>query len=157
MDKSNTVSGIKLNLRQRHAALLLAKGVSLNKIALDSNVKSTPGTIRKWMDNPDFMRLLRSEQDALLTEFRQKLTAAYITGAASAVRVMKEQMQPGNEPYVRQNAAREMLNKFHQVMDKDEQKAVEIVFTGMPQIGSPAQDDSVHPDGNETINRLLNT
>jgi hypothetical protein len=157
LDRSNMDVAKPLSSKQRLAAIMLARGKSLNFISKHKDILVDPRTIHKWQDEPAFAKFLAAEQDSFLTDARRQLGAAYIRSAAEAVVVLREQMEEGNDAYVRQGAARIMLDRFHNTMDKEEQKAVEIHFSGMPTLGSPNPDDNVPAaDSVPDINKLIN-
>ncbi len=152
-----------LTKKQKFAAILLAHGKSVAETAKHPDVGVSDNTVRKWMKDPAFTKHLYAEQDSLLEEFRHKLTPLYLDSAAKAVRVLRDQMRVTDpetgkptEPYLRQNAAREMLTRAHTLIDKTDDRAVEIHFVNMPQLGSPKSDDSIPIDASNEINRLIN-
>ena len=156
------VGTVKLKRSQKAAALLLAHGKSMQSVAENPDVRVSVGTLRKWMEDTDFTDLLYKEQDMLLTEVRHRLTPMFVDSTLKAMRTLRSQVaetnpktREPNDPWIRLNAARALVQMGQGFIEKTEDKSITIRFDGMPVLGSPGSEKIEPADGSDIINNLL--
>ena len=129
-------------LKKKHvaAAQLLAEGFSTAEIAAAMFNVTTPdgGTdkkklanalsqVRKWRREPEFIAL-----------YRDTLREMTEPACGRAVKKITEQVDDEN-PWIAQNAAREVLTRFLPIVMGEDDKTITIKVEGMPELGTPEE------------------
>ena len=102
---------------------MVANGASFREAAETLHVGL--GTISKWFNEPEVQE-----------EYRQRVRGAAFGIYSKAVQVLMEQLDHGN-PWVRQGAARELMNRFSDQATGIDSREVLIRVEGAPDIGLP--------------------
>lgn len=153
----------RLTRAQKIAAVLLANGKSVKSVSENPDVRVSIGTIRKWRDeDPLFADIMHAEQEAVLTEYRHKLTPYLVDSTVKALKTLRGQAGPidpytrePNDPWIRLNASRALATMGMGMLDQAESKDVEVIFRNMPEIGSPGADKVEPADGSDVINAAI--
>lgn len=129
-------------LKKKHvaAAQLLAEGFSTTEIAAAMFNVTTPdgGTdkkklanalsqVRKWRKEPEFIAL-----------YRDTLREMTEPACGKAVKKITEQVDDEN-PWIAQNAAREVLTRFLPIVMGEDDKTITIKVEGVPELGTPEE------------------
>ena len=112
-----------LTVKQLQAAALIGVGRSHAEVAKEVNVAES--TLRRWLHDGAF-------KDEVRTEMHERLVQA----GAKALDVLISQLDSSN-PYVAQNSARFLMEKYEQAKHDGEDKDMVIRIEGMPELGVP--------------------
>lgn len=113
-------------------ARLLAEGLTHQRIADEIGVSRQ--RVQKLAHSPRVMEAYRGElADIVIPLYSQSIAA------------LGEQLHDGS-PWVRQNAAREILARFDEVVTGRSSQEIVIRLEGMPQLGIPGADSAVDSD-----------
>ena len=129
-------------LKKKHvtAARLLAEGFTPAEIASavfnvttpeggvdKKKLESALSQVRKWRKEPEFISL-----------YRDTLREMTEPACGKAVQKITEQIDDEN-PWIAQNAAREVLTRFLPVVMGEDDKTITIKVEGMPELGTPEE------------------
>ena len=112
-----------LSVKQLQAAALIGIGRSHKEVAQEIGVAES--TIRCWLHENEFRMEVRDEM-------HEKLVFA----SAKALDVLISQLDSSN-PYVAQNSARFLMEKYQQAKQDGEDRETVIRIEGMPKLGVP--------------------
>ena len=102
---------------------MVANGASFRETADTLHVNVS--TVARWFNEPEVQE-----------EYRQRVRGAAFGIYSKAVQVLMEQLDHGN-PWVRQGAARELMNRFSDQATGIDSREVLIRVEGAPDIGLP--------------------
>lgn len=117
----------KMTKKMMQAAVQSANGVKTSVIAAEMGVR--PDTVRAWLKREDVQ-----------TYYREILHRAGMAEYAMAFRVLSDQVR-GDNPWVAQNAAREIMSRLEKTVMDIDSNHITISFEGMPKIGVPESDE----------------
>jgi hypothetical protein len=114
------------------AIALLADGATVEQIADRFDV--SPQTIRAWRKNP-----------AIQEEYRREIMGRGLTSFARAFTEMDRELD-SDMPWIRQGAARDIMNRFQELVTGQSSQDIVIRLEGMPQLGIPGADSAGDSD-----------
>lgn len=136
----NTEKIFKMGKKHMLAARMLADGYSVADIAAVLwNVATPDGgvdkkklasaceQVRRWRRRPEFAEVYRD----VLREMTEP-------ACGKAVKRITEQIDDDN-PWIAQNAAREVLTRFLPIVMGEDDKTITIKVEGMPELGTPEE------------------
>lgn len=136
----------RMNGKQHIAASMEAQGKSDDEIllvcfgeaksAVEKNRQKRQ--LKKWRDLDEY-------QDA----YRKTVRAIAGSVYGKALAKICEQIDSDN-PWVAQNAAREVLSRYGDILMGKEDKSITVKIDGMPTLGTPEDNDAL-PDGRTVI------
>jgi len=139
-NEQSTEKVFKMKRKRLMAARMLADGYSLTKIAsVLWNVTKPDGNtdkgkldsalvqLRKWRRMPEFTEL-----------YRETLREMTEPACGKAMKRITEQVDDEN-PWIAQNAAREVLTRFLPIVMGEDDKTITIKVEGMPELGTPEE------------------
>lgn len=129
--KNRKASGLRNLKLKMEAADKVASGEPLCKVAQEAGVSET--TMRKWLGEPQ-----------VVERYRDKLNKEGFSHYGKAMAVLIAQLED-KSPWIRQGAARELLNRLGDAVTGVDSREVIIRLEGAPEIGLPtgvATDDA---------------
>jgi len=98
--------------------------------ASENTIHAADNKMSRWRKHPDF-------ESTWKDEVRQILYGC----TAEAVQVIKGQLRSGDLPWLQNKAANDLLNYGKSQIYGDEEKAVHVKIEGMPDLGTPDQEE----------------
>ena len=105
------------------AAALLAEGKSAGEVA--RLLGRAESTIRRWM-----------KDDAIREAYREAILRTALVSYARAIRKLSDQVDADNEA-VAQRAAKDLIDRFGDVIMQERDREVVVRVVGAPEIGMP--------------------
>ena len=107
------------------AAALLAEGRSVTEVARQTG--RSESTIRRWMKN-----------EAIRDAYREAILRTALVSYARAIRKLSDQVDADNEA-VAQRAAKDLIDRFGDVIMQEREREVVVRVIGAPEIGMPEE------------------
>lgn len=103
-----------------------------------SDIARAIGRSKSWLyqifADPEVKEQIAKREDELIKDFRRNLKARSFVLYDKSLGVMENQLQSDNQ-WVKQNAARDLMNRFHEGLAGEETKEITVHVIGMPDIG----------------------
>ena len=111
----------------RKEILLEAFGVDLDT-ATEKEIHSADCKMSRLRKRPEYMEIWKDEIKHIL-----------VGATADAVKVLKGQIHDEKQPWLANKAANDVINHGKSMIFGEEERAVNVRVTGMPDLGSPDQ------------------
>ena len=111
------------------AAALLAEGRSVGDVA--RQIGRAESTVRRWMKD-------ESAREA----YREAILRTALVSYARAIRKLSDQVDADNEA-VAQRAAKDLIDRFGDVIMQERDREIVVRVVGAPQIGMPDEPEEV--------------
>jgi hypothetical protein len=122
---------VRMSAQGKSRTEILEKVFGLDiETASENEIHAADNKMSRWRKHPDF-------ESTWKDEVRQILYGC----TAEAVQVIKSQLRSGDLPWLQNKAANDLLNYGKGQIYGEEDRAVHIKIEGMPDLGSPDQEE----------------